>query len=164
MSIGSIGGSAGYGNTIADMLRLAGMNNQNSPPSLATKKLADLDTDGDGSISQAEFEKALTGTTGTASDPASDASSSTTALADSLFKKIDANGDGKISTDEWSTFQQKIQAGGHHHHHHAHASSSDDDSQSATQTLQNIVAQLYKSADTNGDGQLSPSEMTNWLS
>ena len=49
---------------------------------------AKLDTDGDGQISQSEFESAL------------GAAGVDTSTADALFAKLDANGDGSISQSE----------------------------------------------------------------
>jgi Ca2+-binding EF-hand superfamily protein len=161
--IGSLSSSLGYGNMLGSVSGLSGMGVKKSVSTLASESLSQIDTDGSGSISQTEFENALAGVT--SANGTSSTASASNALADKLFKKIDANGDGKISSDEWNTFQQKIEAHqGHGHHHHAQASSPADSSQSATQTLQSLVAQLYKSADTSGDGQLSQGELTSWLS
>ena len=166
--IGSISSSLGYGNLMSNLSGLSGVGAKQGLATLASESLSQIDTSGTGSISESEFEQAFaqatSGTTGTTTP-----SSATNAVADAIFQKIDANGDGQISSSEWNTFQQKVQAHeGHGHHHHAQASdaadSSTSSSQSATQTLQSLVAQLYKSADTNGDGQLSQSELTNWLS
>jgi Ca2+-binding EF-hand superfamily protein len=169
--IGSITSSYGYGNMMGGMSGLSGMGVKQSLAALASEPLSQIDSSGTGSISESEFEQAFaqaaSGTSGTSSTSAT--SSATNATADSIFKKIDTNGDGKISADEWNTFQQKVQAhqGGHGHHHHAQAADDADSSTSSTQspaqTLQNLVAQLYKTADTNGNGQLSQGELTNWL-
>jgi len=61
-----------------------------------------FDTDGDGQISQSEFENAI--------GPDADK-----AKVDELFAKIDGNGDGSVSQDELQSAMQKA----HHHHHHA---------------------------------------------
>ena len=63
-----------------------------------------LDTDGNGQISQSEFETVL-------GNDGIDKSS-----ADALFAKLDSNGDGTISQSELNQAQH---AGGHHHHMHA---------------------------------------------
>jgi hypothetical protein len=73
-------------------------------PQDPSQLFAKLDTDGNGQISQSEFETAL-GNDGV------DKSS-----ADALFSKLDANGDGSISQSELTQAQH---AGGHHHHMHA---------------------------------------------
>jgi hypothetical protein len=73
-------------------------------PSSALKDLfSQLDANGDGQISKAEFENAL-GAGGT-----------NTAQADDVFNKLDKNGDGSVSLDEMSSALRG--AKGHHHHH-----------------------------------------------
>ena len=166
--IGSITSPFGYGNMMGGTSGLAGMGVKQTLSTLASESLSQVDTSGTGSISETEFEQAFaqatSGTTGTSTP-----TSATNAVADSIFQKIDTNGDGQVSASEWNTFQQKVQAhqGGHGHHHHAQAADDADSTTSSTQspaqTLQNLVAQLYKSADTNGNGQLSQGELTNWL-
>jgi Ca2+-binding EF-hand superfamily protein len=64
-----------------------------------------FDANGDGQISQSEFENAI--------GPDADK-----AKVDALFSKIDGNGDGSVSQDELQSAVQKAH-GGHHHHHHA---------------------------------------------
>ena len=90
------------------------------PSALAGKNVTDLDTDGDGSISQAELTSAME-----QNAPTGASTAMTDAVAANLFKKIDTNGDGKISTDEWNSFQQQVQAP-HHGHHHHHAQDTQD--------------------------------------
>ena len=62
-----------------------------------------IDADGDGVISQAELEKAVTSAGGT------------TAQADALFNKI-SGGNGSINESQLASALHK--ADGHHHHHH----------------------------------------------
>ena len=62
-----------------------------------------FDANGDGQISQSEFETAI----GSGADQSK---------VDALFNKIDANGDGSVSPDEMQSAMQKAH-GGHHHHH-----------------------------------------------
>jgi hypothetical protein len=84
-------------------------------PSQALQDLfSDIDANGDGEISQQEFENAL-GAGGT-----------NVAAADQVFNQIDTNGDGEISLNELQSALQG--AGGHHggHHHHMHAAGSTD--------------------------------------
>jgi hypothetical protein len=66
--------------------------------------LGQFDANGDGQISQSEFENAI--------GPDADKSK-----VDALFNKIDSNGDGSISSDEMKSAAQKAHGGGHHHHH-----------------------------------------------
>lgn len=155
MQISAVGSSYGYGSP------MEGVQNLSRLKSLSQDSLSSLDTDGNGSISESEFEQAFSGTTPTGTTSAPDAAA--TDQADSLFKKIDSNGDGQISSSEWNSFEQKLQGHGHHHHHQAESSDSADSSSDSTQSLQNLVAQLYKAADTDGNGQLSQSELTSFL-
>ena len=76
----------------------------------AQSLIAKFDTDGDGKVSQSEFEKAI----GSGADQSK---------VDALFKKLDGNGDGSVSQDELQSALQKVHGGGHHHHHHDEASS-----------------------------------------
>ena len=78
-----------------------------SPSSALQNLFSQLDANGDGRISQSEFEAAL-GAGGT-----------NTAQADSVFGKLDTNGDGSVSLSELSSALKG--AGGKGHHHHAHA-------------------------------------------
>ncbi|MGN6571900.1 MAG: EF-hand domain-containing protein [Pseudolabrys sp.] len=64
-----------------------------------------LDTDGDGKISQGEFESALS------------SSGVDTSSADALFAKLDKNGDGSIDQGELTSATRR----GHGHHHHGMA-------------------------------------------
>lgn len=76
----------------------------------AQSLIAKFDTDGDGKVSQSEFEKAI----GSGADKSK---------VDALFNKLDGNSDGSVSQDELQTALQKAHGGGHHHHHHVDASS-----------------------------------------
>lgn len=79
-------------------------------PNDALKRLfSHLDGNGDGQISQSEFENAL-GAGGT-----------NLAQADDVFSKMDKNGDGSVSLDEMSSALR----GGRGHHGHHHVASSD---------------------------------------
>jgi hypothetical protein len=96
-------------------------------PSQALQNLfSDIDANGDGSISQQEFENAL-GAGGT-----------NLAAADKVFGELDSNKDGTVSLDE---LKQALQgAGGHHggrhHMHAANGSSSSADPDNTDPLLQ----------------------------
>jgi hypothetical protein len=101
---------------------------------------AKFDANGDGQISQSEFENAI--------GPGADQSK-----VDALFDKLDANGDGSINQDELHSALQKAH-GGHHHHHHVQDA---DQSQQSGDPLQSLLSGA--SADgatsqsaTNSDG------------
>jgi len=81
--------------TLSTLISLQGQDGANGPGSLFSQ----LDADGDGTISQSEFENAL-GKAGVA-----------TSSADSLFSRLDANGDGSVSQSEMAKAH-----GGHRHH------------------------------------------------
>lgn len=83
--------------------------NGKASPSDALKDLfGQIDTNGDGKITKAEFEDKL-GAGGT-----------NIAAADNVFDKMDADGDGSVSLDEMAT-ALKPKSGGHHHAHHGGA-------------------------------------------
>ena len=109
-----------------------------SAPTDPTGALQDLfsqiDANGDGQISQSEFENAL-GAGGT-----------NLAQADDVFNKLDANGDGSVTLEE---MQKALQgAGGHHHHHHVADS---DDSASADGTSATSGTSGSGGAGSNAD-------------
>jgi EF-hand domain pair len=86
--------------TLATLIALQGQSSQGQGGVNGQGGLfSQLDSDGDGNISQSEFENAL-GKAGV-----------DTSSADALFNKLDANGDGSISQSEMA------KARGHHHHH-----------------------------------------------
>jgi len=97
---------------------------------------AALDANGDGQVSQTEFESALT------------SAGADSAAADAIFKKLDANGDGTVS-------QAELASGihGHHHHHHHHSAAPAADAADA----QNPLALLLEAdaASTTADGSLT---------
>ena len=141
-------------NTLASLLSA-----QEAPPSsanIASQIIGVADTNGDGSLSLSEVEKALGADTTTGAD----ASSNPSPLAQA-FASIDTNGDGQISATELSNAldAQKAAQGAHHAHHghHAHAA------QQAPQSSTDLASQLLGSADSNGDGELSVAEIESAL-
>ena len=99
--------SSGAPQFSTDMMK-ALLSVQGNQPGASAAKLEKLlgkfDTNGDGQISQSEFETAI--------GPGADKTK-----VDELFQKLDANGDGAVSADELKAAVQK--AHGHHHHHSA---------------------------------------------
>jgi Ca2+-binding EF-hand superfamily protein len=136
---------------------------------LAQSLFSQIDSNGDGSISQTELEQAVTKAGGTKE------------AADALYAKLDPNVTGSVSQQQLA--QSLFQAFPHHHHHHhggetspasATDGSSATDSASAADALtslfnadgggpgnsplqiaQNIFAQI----DSNGDGSITRSEV-----
>ncbi len=99
-------------NTLSSLLGVQ----QDPASSLATSLIGQADTDGDGSLSLSEIEKAISGgdSTGTAASTSSTGASSTDPLA-AAFAKLDTDGDGKLSSSELTS---AIKAHHGHHHHH----------------------------------------------
>ncbi|HEY4083217.1 MAG TPA: EF-hand domain-containing protein [Burkholderiaceae bacterium] len=139
---------------------------QHKRPSLedAFKK---MDSDGDGSVSQQEFESAFVAISqkgGQAADSAS--SADLKAKADAEFKKMDSDGDGKVSQTEFSTAAKAHEAehaqgaqgthkGGHGGHHGGGGEGGGEGGASAASSS---AAKTYDPADTNKDGVVSAQE------
>jgi Ca2+-binding EF-hand superfamily protein len=103
---------------------------------------AQLDGNGDGQVSKAEFESAL-GAGGT-----------NTANADAVFGKLDKDGDGKVSLDELSA---ALKGKGHHHHAKSAGGASSGSSTSADGAADPLLAALSNSATVNTDGSTTRS-------
>ena len=142
---------------------------------LAQNLFSQIDSNGDGSISQSELEQAVTTAGGTK------------AGADALFAKLDPNGTGSVSEQQFAQGLANLsqssltQAAPHAHHHHHHGgggggagatsatdSSGADDAltslfnadgggaaNSPTQIAQNIFSQI----DTSGTGAITQSQL-----
>jgi Ca2+-binding EF-hand superfamily protein len=123
---------------------------QEAPPSsadVAGKIIGAADTNADGALSLSEVETAL--------------GSDTTSGADALsqaFSSIDTDGDGQISAGELtSALDAKNGAQGTQHAHHGHHA------HGAAPSSTDLATQLLGSADSDGDGSLSVSEIENVL-
>jgi len=140
---------------------------------LAQNLFSQIDSNGDGSISQSELEQAVT------------AAGGTKAGADALYAKLDPNGTGSVSEQQFaqglanlsqSSLTQAVPHAHHHHHHGgggAGAASATDGSgaddaltslfnadgggaaNSPTQIAQNIFSQI----DTSGTGAITQSQL-----
>ncbi|MCP1843395.1 hypothetical protein ACVIHI_003686 [Bradyrhizobium sp. USDA 4524] len=102
-----------------------------------------IDADGNGKITQSEFENAL-GAGGT-----------NTAQADDVFSKLDSNGDGNVSLDEMSQALQGHKGGGHHRHHMASGSTDGSGSGaggSSSDPLMQALDGATSTSVTNSDG------------
>ncbi|SDF06318.1 EF-hand domain pair [Bradyrhizobium brasilense] len=102
-----------------------------------------IDADGNGKITQSEFENAL-GAGGT-----------NTAQADDVFSKLDSNGDGSVSLDEMSQALQGHKGGGHHRHHMASGSTDESSSGaggSSSDPLMQALDGATSTSVTNSDG------------
>ncbi|AMN41666.1 EF-hand domain-containing protein [Rhodoplanes sp. Z2-YC6860] len=128
---GSSSNSAGMPQFSADtMSALLSMQSGQGGPAgdIAKDVIAKFDTNGDGQISQSEFEQAI----GSGADQSG---------VDALFNKLDSNGDGSVSQDELQTAMQKAHGGGHgHHHHHAEASGDSSQQQGGGDPLQALLS------------------------
>lgn len=92
--------------TLAALFSLQQQSSSSTTDSSALTSLFDkFDANGNGQISQSEFEQAI--------GPNAD-----TSKVDALFAKIDSNGDGQISQDELGSAIQQAQSRFHHHHMH----------------------------------------------
>jgi hypothetical protein len=103
---------------------------------------AQLDGDGDGKISKAEFEDKL------------GAGGSNVKNADSVFSKLDANGDGTVSLDE---LMSALKGKGHHHHKAAASSGAGTSADGATDPLLQALQGASSTSTTNSDGTTTTS-------
>ena len=117
----------------------------NSGNSALQSVFSRFDTDGNGQVSQSEFENAI-------------APNADRTKVDAFFAKIDSNGDGSISTAEMQSAMQKAQ--GHHHHHHGGGAQTAGGDKGGGGPLQALISGA--SADgttsqtaTNADGSTS---------
>ncbi len=142
-----------------------GSSTTGSGSSLAQSLFSQIDSNGDGSISQSELEQAVTGAGGTK------------AAADALYAKLDPNGTGNVSEQQFA--QGMSQSMPHHHHHHhggggapsATSSSADGSADDALASLFNadgggagysptqIAQNMFSQIDSNGDGSITQSEL-----
>jgi hypothetical protein len=143
----STGGSCGSPQfSPAAMSALLSVQGQNINPATADAEalIAKFDTDGDGKVSQSEFETAI----------GSDADKS---KVDALFSKLNGDGDGSVSQDELQTALQKAHGRGHHHHH---ADASSQSGQQGSDPLQALLSGASADGTTsqsssNADGSTS---------
>ena len=131
---------------------------------LAQNLFSQIDSNGDGSISQSELEQAVT------------AAGGTKAGADALYAKLDPNGTGSVSEQQFAQGLANLSQLGptqgaphaHHHHHHGGGGAGADDAltslfnadgggagNSPTQIAQNIFSQI----DTSGTGAITQSQL-----
>ena len=115
-----------------------------SPASALQSLFSQIDANGDGQITQSEFEKAL-GAGGT-----------NIAQADHVFSQLDKNGDGTVSLGELSSALR----GSSGHGHHGHAGSGGDTSSpggSSTDPLLQALQGASSTSVTNSDGSTTTS-------
>jgi Ca2+-binding EF-hand superfamily protein len=98
-----------------------------------------IDANGDGKITQSEFEDAL------------GAGRTNLKQADDVFSKLDKNGDGNVSLDEMSS---ALRGGGkgHHHRHVAGSDGSSDSSGTNSDPLMQALNGASSTSVTNSDG------------
>jgi hypothetical protein len=126
---------------------LAAQSQSTTAPTSRSNALKDLfgqiDANGDGLLSQSEFENAL-GAGGT-----------NTAEADDVFSKMDKDGDGSVSLDEMLSALKGGKAR-HHHHHVADSDSSSTDESNSNPLLKALQGATSTSV-TNSDGSSTTS-------
>jgi Ca2+-binding EF-hand superfamily protein len=136
-----------------------------SPPGgqLAQSLFAQIDSNGDGTISQSELEQAVTNAGGSKE------------AADALYAKLDPNGAGSVSEQQLA--QSLLGVLPHHHHHHhgggtgvgsatdggnaadALASLFNADGGGAAYSPLQIAQNMFSQIDQNGDGAITQSEL-----
>jgi hypothetical protein len=134
---GSCGGSQFSPDVMQALLSVQG-DRGSSGASKLQSLFGKFDANGDGQISQSEFENAI--------GPDADK-----AKVDALFSKIDGNGDGNVSQDEMHSAIQKMHGG---HHHHASSGSSGSKGSDPLQALLSGASAdgATSQSATNADG------------
>ena len=130
-----------------------------SAADVAGQMLEGADTDGSGSLSLDEVQKALT-SAGDTTDAAT---------VKSAFQALDTNGDGSLSADELTTgleqeqAAQQTQAGGTGHARHGHHHHGGGDRGAEPASASDLASSIISATDTNGDGSISLDELTTAL-
>jgi len=101
---------------------------------IAQQMLSTIDTNQSGSIDKAEFSQA-------AQALAKNANNSSTSAIDAAFGKIDTNGDGQISSDEFMNALKQASSETQKKQHHRHHRSEANESASPQATQSNPSAQ-----------------------
>ena len=113
-----------------------------------------MDTDGDGSVSQQEFESAFVSISQKGGQAASSADTADLkAKADAIYKKMDSDGDGKLSAAEFQTAAKAQEGAQGAHGHHGHGGGGGGGAAAGASQ-----AKTYDPADTNKDGVVSAQE------
>jgi Ca2+-binding EF-hand superfamily protein len=152
-SAGTVTGGSGFAQispqTMSALLDAQSQSATGSTTSATTSRssalkdlFSQIDGDGDGMISKAEFKNAL-GAGGT-----------NLKAADSVFAKLDKNGDGSVSLDEMSS---ALKGGGKGHHHHPNAGGSGNADGSNTDPLLAALQGASSTSTTNSDGTTTTS-------
>lgn len=121
--------------TFGALLSAQDANGQASPSDSLKDLFAQIDTNGDGKITKAEFEDKL-GAGGT-----------NIAAADNVFDKMDADGDGSVNLGEMASALKK---GGHHHANHAGGGGS-----GGADALMQALQGASSTSTTNNDGSIT---------
>lgn len=113
----------------------SGTDSTQSFDEIAQQLMSALDTNGSGAIDKTEFSQAA------------QALSRNTANADSVdaaFSKVDQNGDGQISSDEFLSAmkQASVQAQKHHHGHHRSATNASETTSNQSSPLNEMQKTL----------------------
>ena len=126
--------AAAFAGTMTGAAALAG---QAAPPAQGAPggrggMMMRADTNGDGKVSLAEF----------------------TAVMDQRFTRLDKNGDGFITADEMSDMPNRGPGGG------VMAADADHDGKVSHAEFTALAAARFAKLDANGDGQITPDEMS----
>jgi EF-hand domain pair len=103
----------------------------------AQSLFSQLDGNGDGQVSQSEFENVF-------------GSNADTSKVDGLFNALDGNGDGSVSLDELTSAAQASHA--HHHGHHHHAGGGQSIGQTIDALLTSGTQGAHVDSTSNADG------------
>ncbi len=125
-----------------------------TPADIAAKLISAADTNGDGSLSLAEVQNAISPNGSSSTQP------SNASPLNAAFGKLDTNGDGVLSADELATALQSMFAAHKGHHHHGQYAAASALASSTPPTTATAATTTTASTTTSSTGTNDPAATT----